>query len=191
MNTILSYIRRNISVLVILVASLVYMSSCSKPTPPPTPSQAHLFFDQLKELCGNTYFGEVVTPLSEDDTFYGKSLTMTVKSCSETEIRIPFWVGQDSSRTWIFTLTNEKILFKHDHRKKDGTPDEITNYGGLSDSTGNIYSQRFPADEETAELIPAAKTNAWTVTIDKEKNELLYLLERNNKERFRARFFLK
>ena len=34
--------------------------------------------------------------------------------------------------------------------------------------SGRANIQVFPADEETAELIPAAATNVWWVTLDKE-----------------------
>lgn len=150
-----------------------------------------LFFENLSYHCGNTYFGEVITPLSKDDSFHGKRLTMTIESCDSTQIRIPFWVGEDKSRTWVFTLIDGNLLFKHDHRHEDGSPDEITNYGGWADSSGTAFQQRFPADQETADLIPEASTNTWTLLIDEKKNEFLYVLERDNKERFRAKFFLK
>ena len=83
-------------------------------------------------------------------------------------IRIPFFVGKDKSRTWVFTMSkNNLITLKHDHRHKDGSEDKITQYGGSNPNTGLATIQFFPADQETANLIPYASNNVWWVTIDK------------------------
>jgi hypothetical protein len=149
------------------------------------------FFNLLSAYCGNTYFGKVVTPLKDNDPFKGKVLKMHIQHCSETELRIPFHAGEDKSRTWIFTKTSNGLLFKHDHRHEDGTPDEITNYGGLANTaTSKSFSQSFPADSFTANLIPAASTNEWTVVIDTTMKTMDYILKRDNKLRFQAQFKL-
>jgi len=44
--------------------------------------------------------------------------------CSDKEIRIPFRVGEDKSRTWILSLDDRGLLFRHDHRHADGTPEK-------------------------------------------------------------------
>jgi hypothetical protein len=75
----------------------------------------------------------------------------------------------------------------HDHRHADGTPDEITMYGGWAAPEGTAQRQRFPADSDTRKLIPEAATNVWMVEIDKEKQQLVYYLERHN-EPYRAVF---
>lgn len=149
------------------------------------------FFDNLKQFCGQTKVGKSVFPANKDDSFYGKKLVMVVKSCTEKEIKIPFSVGNDHSRTWILSLTDKGLLFKHDHRHEDGTPDDLTMYGGYSDQTGNALSQSFPADEETKILVPKGKTNVWHLTIDNETQQFIYYLERHNKPRFKAVFDLK
>jgi hypothetical protein len=64
-------------------------------------------------------------------------------------------------------------------------------YGGWAAVEGTVYRQRFPADSATKKLIPEAATNVWTVEIDKEKKQLVYYLERDNKPRYRAVFKLK
>jgi hypothetical protein len=106
-------------------------------------------------------------------------------------IRIPFHVGEDKSRTWILTLTDAGLLFKHDHRHADGTPDKITMYGGLAAPSGTQYTQSFPADAETAKLIPEAATNVWTLQINPEKQQFMYYLERHKEPRYKALFNLK
>jgi len=148
------------------------------------------FFDNMKQLCGQTKVGKSVFPANKDDSFYGKKLVMKVKSCSDNEIRIPFSVGEDHSRTWILTLTDKGLLFKHDHRHEDGTPDDLTMYGGYSDNNGTDFSQYFPADEATKVLVPKGKSNVWYLTIDQEKQQFIYYLERHSKPRFKAVFDL-
>lgn len=130
-----------------------------------TPAES--FWNQLQEHCGKAYEGTITEGIGNDD-FDGKKLLMHVRSCDENEIKIPFFVGKNKSRTWILRLNDGKIQLKHDHRQADGSEDQITQYGGISSNTGLSNIQVFPADEETAELIPAAATNVWWITLDDE-----------------------
>ena len=149
------------------------------------------FFANLKRLCGQRLEGETVFPLDKDHPLAGKKLVMFVETCREKEVRIPFHVGEDKSRTWVLTLTDAGLLFKHDHRHADGTPDKITMYGGLAAPAGTQYMQSFPADGETIKLIPEAETNVWTLRIDLEKQHFMYYLERHKQPRYKALFNLK
>jgi hypothetical protein len=149
------------------------------------------FFENLKKLCGQRFEGETAFPPDKDHPLAGKKLVMFVETCRQKEIRIPFLVGEDKSRTWILTVTNEGLLFKHDHRHADGTPDKITMYGGLAAPNGTQYMQSFPADAATAKLIPEAATNVWTLQIIPEKKQFMYYLERNREPRYKALFNLK
>lgn len=149
------------------------------------------FFELIKSHCGKTYFGKTVFPTDKKDPFVDKVLKMTVKNCSQSEIRIPFQVGDDTSRTWILTKTEKGLLFKHDHRLPDGSADPVTLYGGFANQSGTDLIQFFPADADTQVLIPAAKTNVWSLKFDKQRNQFSYYLERNNKPRYKAIFDLK
>ncbi len=149
------------------------------------------FFENLKKLCGQQFTGETVFPQDENHPLAGKKLVMSVETCREKEIRIPFHVGEDKSRTWVLTLTDAGLLFKHDHRHADGTPDAITMYGGLAAPSGTQHMQSFPADAETAKLIPEAATNVWTLQINPEKQQFTYYLERQKQPRYKALFNLK
>jgi hypothetical protein len=82
------------------------------------------------------------------------------------------------------------LLLKHDHRHANGTPDEVTMYGGWA-TEGDATRQRFAADEETAKLIPDAATNVWTIEIDTARQRLTYALERHSQPRYKAVFHLK
>jgi len=149
------------------------------------------FFETLKKMSGQRFEGETQFPLNGDHPLAGKRLIISVEACGESELRIPFHVGTDKSRTWILTLTEKGLLFKHDHRHADGTPDKITMYGGWATPGGTPYLQRFRADEETAKLIPEAATNVWTLQIIPDKQQFTYSLERHAEPRYRALFNLK
>lgn len=146
------------------------------------------FFDNLSLHCGKTYNGITEFPKDPQHPFVGKPLQMYVEHCSENEIRIPFKVGNNSSRTWIITKTNKGLLLKHDHRHADGTPEDLTMYGGYANSEGNPWQQHFEADNDTFKMIPEAKTNIWTITIDDKNQTFTYSLQRHSKPRYKAVF---
>ena len=138
-------------------------------------------------MCGETFEGEMTFPVDGQDSFAGKLLLAKFEVCTDSEIRVPFLVGDDASRTWIFSKTeNGGLQLKHDHRHTDGTPDEVTMYGGMANNSGAALSQAFQADAYTAKLIPAATTNVWTISLSEDKKTLTYYLERNASPRFKA-----
>lgn len=153
-------------------------------------SASNVFWQNLLELCDKAYSGEVLEAPA-DDEFRTQTLVMHVRSCEENEIRIPFFVGEDRSRTWVLTKKNERIQLKHDHRHKDGSEDEITMYGGTSVNTGLGTLQTFPADQHTTALIPAAASNIWWIEIVPDQY-FTYNLRRIGTDRyFSIRFHLK
>lgn len=152
---------------------------------------AALFFQNVRKLCGQRFEG--VTDFPEDEPGHplaGKKLIISIEQCSDNEIRIPLQAGEDKSRTWILRLGEGRLLLKHDHRHGDGTPDKVTIYGGWA-AEGDANRQRFPADSETAKLIPEAATNIWTLEIDQANEQFIYALERNGQPRYKAIFSLK
>lgn len=147
------------------------------------------FWEKLSKHCGKAYEGVVTTEISDNDPFAGKRLVMHVVGCGEGFIHIPFFVGDDKSRTWVLTMENGLIKFKHDHRHEDGSEDKVTRYGGTSPNTGMDNIQFFPADQETADLIPYAANNVWWITLD--ENSFTYNLRRIGTERlFTVKFDL-
>ena len=146
-------------------------------------SNSEVFWKTLKQHCGKSYEGLIVAGGKEGDGFTGKKLVMHIRSCNKNTIRIPFFVGEDKSRTWVFTINTDKLIkLKHDHRHKDGSEDKITQYGGTSSNKGLADVQVFPADKHTAKLISAAATNLWWVTID--ETSFTYNLRRIGTDRF-------
>ena len=144
-------------------------------------SGAKHFWEALKLHCGKAFEGEIVSGPAGDD-FKDKRLVMYVLSCSEDEILIPFNVGDNRSRTWVLKYKNGRIELKHDHRHEDGTSDKVTMYGGTTSNSGLPGLAVFPADEETTNIIPAAATNVWWITVDETK--YTYNLRRIGSDRF-------
>ncbi|HMB40566.1 MAG TPA: hypothetical protein VKM37_01230 [Balneolaceae bacterium] len=148
------------------------------------------FFANLFELCGETFSGEATYPDDPDHELVGVELSATIDTCTEEEIRVSFSAGEDESRNWIFTRSEEGLHLRHEHQNPDGSAQEETGYGGFANDEGSSTTQYFPADEETSEMIPEASTNVWMVEIQPETGEMVYYLERNDKPRFRAELAL-
>jgi len=141
------------------------------------------FWKQLQTHCGKAYEGEIVAGAVANDGFTGEKLVMHVRSCAANNIRIPFFVGKNKSRTWVLHMNTEKIIsLKHDHRHSDGTEEAITQYGGINSNHGLANLQMFPADAHTSSIIPAASTNIWWFTID--DTSFTYNLRRIGTDRF-------
>jgi hypothetical protein len=122
------------------------------------------FWETLSLHCGKAYEGKLVT--SESDPRFAGKLVMHVRSCEDGTLRIPFFVGDDRSRTWVLTMENDLIQLKHDHRHADGSEDKVTQYGGMATNSGSETTQFFPADQFTADMLPAAVGNVWWITLD-------------------------
>jgi len=147
-----------------------------------------LFWAALQKLCGKAYSGTITAGGENDTVFGGKDLIMHVRACEPNRIRIPFFVGADSSRTWVLTLTPDGIQLKHDHRHKDGTPNEVTMYGGTTSNFGSAIRQFFPADQETADMLPAAIGNIWWIDLVPGKYFSYNLRRVNTPRLFSVRF---
>ena len=124
-----------------------------------------IFWDTLSSHCGKSFEGKIPSE-GKNDGFDGKRLIMHVKTCSENELKIPFFVGDDKSRTWVLTKQKDGIILKHDHRNEDGTPEDLTMYGGKATNLGNRNMQFFPADQETSDMLPRATFNVWWMTVN-------------------------
>jgi hypothetical protein len=126
------------------------------------------FWNRLANLEGQAFEGEVIEA-PEGDDFRGKKLVMHVLDVKEDTIYIPFNVGDNLSRTWVLTKTENGIQLKHDHRMEDGSDDDVTMYGGVTANTGFDGLAMFPADQETVDLLPRTATNVWWITVDEEQ----------------------
>lgn len=136
----------------------------------------------LQDLCGQRFEGGLAYAIDPNSEFAGKPISTRV-DCTATAIRMPVQVGQDRSRTWIFTRGAAGLELRHDHRHPDGTPDAVTMYGGMAKEGGTARSQAFLADAATAKMVPGAETNVWTVSLSEDGQVLRYRLERHARPR--------
>ena len=119
---------------------------------------------------------------------------MHVRDCSEDELRIPFHVGDDHSRTWVITRLSDGLRLKHDHRHADGSPDAVTMYGGDTRDAGTERRQEFPVDAGSvamfrAQDMQASLANTWAMEVVP-KSEFVYELSRPGGRLFRVSFDL-
>ena len=156
----------------------------------PAVAETSSLFDFLHALDGKTFPGRMTFP-SDPNHEMNKPMQITVQVVSDEEIRIPLQVGDDRSRTWVLTRSEAGVQLKHDHRHADGSPDEVTNYGGLASKVELGTQLVFPADQETANMLPEAASNAWSLRISPDGSQLFYYLERHAKPRFEAAFNLR
>ncbi len=136
----------------------------------PQPEPADQFMSRLQALCGQAFAGRVVTSDPLDADFASQRLVMHVRQCTAGEVRIPFHVGDDRSRTWIVTRTATGLRLKHDHRHADGSPDELTMYGGDTAAPGTAARQEFPVDAESIALFTrtgrsVSNSNVWAMEV--------------------------
>lgn len=152
-----------------------------------------VFFTRLSALCGKSFVGKMVTTDPIDATFADQPLVMHVKTCTADEVRIPFHVGEDRSRTWVVTRSATGLRLKHDHRHADGTQDAVSQYGGHTTSRGTASRQEFPVDQFSKDLFlrensAASVTNVWALEAEPKK---VFAYELRRAERhFRVEFDL-
>ena len=176
-NPAMSHDKHVTGSLTILLACLLVACHRDPPAaagaPPAAPTPQDEFWRALSGLCGNAYRGTIGANEgggSAPDPFEDQELVMHVRTCTDDEIRVPFHVGGDRSRTWVFTRTSQGLRLKHDHRHEDGSLDALTMYGGDNAAGGSASEQRFPADEYSREMFTRegraqSVTNTWIVTL--------------------------
>jgi len=173
------------------VSAGLALSACATgPAVAPTPHDA--FFANLSALCGQRFEGRVTTDDAADADFRRQRLVMHVRDCSPIEIRIPFQVGDDRSRTWVITRTDTGLRLKHDHRDPDDGHTHVLHwYGGDTTSAGTAERQEFPVDADSIALFNAnnatvSTANVWAVEVHP-GGAFVYELSRPNR-RLRVAF---
>lgn len=123
-----------------------------------TPDARDLFFRRLAEQCGEAYPGGLTLEPEGDEMLTGTELLIAhFRECDERQVRIPFHIeleeerDWDRSRTWIFTRHEDRMELRHDHRKRDGSDDDVTMYGGYSVGEGTAVRQEFQSVARTEE----------------------------------------
>ncbi len=120
------------------------------------------FWQKLEGLCDQAFAGQVddVTEYYRD-ALIGRDLLAHGVSCDEERIHVALHVDDDRSRNWILTIVDGTIRLKHDHRHRDGTEEDISQYGGDAPVPGLDHRQIFPADAHTAEILAKRADNFW------------------------------
>lgn len=159
-------------------------------------SAADAFLARIAAHCGQAFAGRVLvdTPPQGDSAFAEKDLIMHVRECDDGELRVPFHVGEDRSRTWVITRTPDGLRLKHDHRHENGTDDAVTMYGGETAGAGSATRQEFPVDAFSIEMfrregLEASVTNIWAIEIEPGQR-FLYELSRPGGRLFQVEFDL-
>ena len=177
------------------------LSACDpSPSPALEPRPQDLFFERLSLLCGKAYAGTLVSEQEADVEMANKPMIMHAASCDHHEIQIPFHIaeGQDTwdrSRTWIITRTDRGLRLKHRHRHEDGSLDDVTNYGGDTNTEGTAERQEFPVDAESiasfkANGLDQSVTNVWAVEMsDPGQGDAKFAYELRRPESAGGRYF--
>lgn len=160
------------------------------------PQPADAFLERIARHCGQAFAGRIVSnePAQPEDPFAGKELVMHVRECSRQELKVPFHVGDDHSRTWVLTRTGSGLRLKHDHRHEDGSEDTVTMYGGDTATPGTEQRQEFPVDTYSIgmferEGLAASVSNTWAMEIEPGER-FLYELSRPSGRLFQVEFDL-
>ncbi len=148
------------------------------------------FLDNLASFCGKSFRGKESYSAPGRESWADKDFIMHVTVCEPDKVYIPFHLDEDRSRTWMFIAGEQGLRFRHDHRHDDGTPEELTMYGGYADGTGTAYMQKFPADEYTVELLDDVFNREWRVIITEDLSALKYQLLYHGELVFAAEFDL-
>lgn len=167
---------------------MTIVSACQTTTFASPP--ADRFMARLASLCGKAFAGRMVSDDPADADFAGKRLVMHVRQCRAGEVRIPFHVGDDRSRTWVVTRTAAGVRLKHDHRHRDGSADALNLYGGDSVDPGRADRQTFPADAHSMAMFSAggravSNANIWAIDV----NDRVFAYELRRPPGPGARFF--
>lgn len=142
------------------------------------------FFQNLSDLCGQTYAGEAIETENVENPFGQDRLVMHVHTCTDSDIRIGFHVGENRSRTWVISKTDAGLQLKHVHLGEDGKEDEVSYYGGMASPAGTEWRQEFPADTYSKELftrtgLERSLTNVWVIELA-DQDFFAYALTRPN-----------
>ncbi|MCH8495803.1 MAG: hypothetical protein LAT57_09265 [Balneolales bacterium] len=130
------------------------------------------FFANLAHHCGNAYAGSLTTaPPGDDMITYEDHLVVHFRECEDDVLKMPFHIqtvadGEwNRSRTWIFTKHEDGLELRHDHRKLDGTDDEVTMYGGFQFGMNSDDYQIIQSVERTEET---GIFRGWRIEIERD-----------------------
>lgn len=149
------------------------------------------FLSNYADYCGFAYQGQsTLVELGEGNPLEDAALVMIMDDCTDDEVRMPFHVDDDRSRTWIVRRVDGRLHLSHDHRDPDGTEHAANMYGGYADDDGDATSVYFPADEQTIAERPSRRINRWSKAFDHPNQRYYYRLYLRDTLRYEAEFDL-
>jgi len=157
-------------------------------------NEQNAFWASLEALCGQAFAGELSAYDADSDAgWIGQPMKIHFRECSPNEIKVPLVVGDNRSRTWVITRSDDGLALKHDHRHEDGSEDVVTWYGGKTTDGGRAWRQAFAVDDYSkalffAEGLDVSAQNIWYMEVHPAET-FAYGLTRPNRH-FRAEFDL-
>jgi hypothetical protein len=184
----------------LLASSLFLLLSCAGPSTqqaeddaqskPSLSVEEQAFMDNLRTLCGKSFLGEETYMAEGRESWAHKKFVMHVTICEDNRIHIPFHLDDDHSRTWMFLVEDGRLRFRHDHRHPDGSPEDLTLYGGYADGAGTAFIQHFPADAYTVKILQDTLGRQWDIAMADNLSIMTYQLRYDKKLVFEASFDL-
>lgn len=146
-----------------IAIAIVSFGACASPPPGGEPAAATAsapqdsFWANLRLPCGNAYSGSLTLEPHGDEMLTGtEQLIVHFRECGADTLRLPFHIEKEStgswdrSRTWMYMRTADGLELRHDHRHEDGSPDDVTMYGGHTQEPGTAGRQEFILAERRA-----------------------------------------
>ena len=176
--------------LVALMLLPFVLAACSDGDAPLSDDQ-QAFLDTYQAYCGAAYAGESRhVDLGDESPLIDADLQVTFETCSDEAVRAPFYVDDDTSRTWTLDVVEEGLRLAHDHRHPDGSEYEANMYGGLADEQGSTTKQFFSADARTIDDRPSRDINVWSKEFDLANERYYYRLYLDDELAYEAAFDL-
>jgi len=187
--------RRSSTSLLLLLAFLAgSLAACggSGDTPGDTPAQVDAaagFLANLTELCGQAFEGVVLDAPDTDPAFNpGDPMLMHIRECRPEEVRVPIWMGEDASRTFVFTTTPVGLDVRHDHRHSDGRAEPNTYYGAVAAHPPVALEPPSATRQEFKRVNDEGVTTGWIAILEEER--FIYGTQRNGEWRHHFEFDL-
>ncbi len=141
------------------------------------------FWANLQGMCQMAAEGELLQA-PDDQVDPNARLVVHFWECGDDEIRAPFHVGENRSRTWVFIRHEGALELRHDHRHPDGTEEGNSWYGALTLTEGTETTQEFVSrrGEMTVgwrvEIVPGERYTYGTIRNGEWRHHLVFDLTR-------------
>ncbi len=157
---------------VILIGSAFVFQGCgaehqsqTNTNPSEISTEQQIFWDALRQHCGNAYQGELADATPYYLPFDDSNVILHIRDCSGSAMHLALHIGDDRSRNLMLTKVEGTLQLKHDHRYEDGNEESVSQYGGKAPKPGLVNRQIFRADAHTTRILPQRYDNFWFLDI--------------------------